>query len=827
MSKLKEQTAQERLSDIKKLGTSTEARNQLKELLEDFPHFASGWLELGLMYRRLGDRKLALSKLEEALKLNPQSIDANLNVAIELRELGEFEASKKHLLQALKYDENNFHVLINMGVLQQKIQNPTLALEYFQQAIEIKPKNITAHLNKLNTLYELGRIREAKNGLKILQQEYPEEYRILICFGRFERKSGQRAKALQWFSLAQEKANNLSQNLESQILVIEELRALGQLDKASKLIEPIIEEFPENIRAQMLKGIILQQQPNLRAAVNLYKYVLNIEPKHLNAHLELVKTYKQLGHIEIAISLLEETYQLLGENIQILLQLGILNQSLEKWQIAAKWYQKACQEYPDNPQGYCHLANLIFLQGETDLAIKLLQKAQAKIPNSLPLIIKLIELQIRLGNLDFSYQLLQSKLQQFPDNAELLWRLCYVQMQKGDYNAALETLDKISNDNQDWIRKTQNRRANIYFYLYDYNQAEKHLKQAINSTSVATVERNRLATILMLTGRIDEARREFKVATEELKRKAPLGKSAVPLKSHPAMVTNELRMNPPLMAKLQATQQETGEERIRSLAALLAQEPTYLGTALYLARELRAQGIFDGLQQALSQNSTNLPTIPKRIVQFWDQPEAPQEVQRICQSWRTLNPEYEYIRFSLETAVVFLKEHYEQKVLDAFANCDQPATQADFFRLAYLNKMGGFYADADDLCRQSLDNLVQLNPELVVLQEDFSCIGNNFLGCIPGQSMIRSAFYQAVNSLSRYCNESPWFKTGPGLITSVVCSGLIPYLTYSDYQAWPRILVLTQAQLRKIINAHVYLSYKRTNKSWQQNAYHRRIKVKL
>ncbi|MEM9271894.1 MAG: tetratricopeptide repeat protein [Cyanobacteria bacterium P01_F01_bin.143] len=895
MSKPKKQSASKRLAESKKLGDSIDAINQIKELLGDFPHCIAGWLELGLMYRRLRDRELALSTLKKAIALAPQnqnvklhlateqlhfgqfqecrqtlqelieinpeniiviiklgelyrkennraealklfqkaveinstSVMANFNFAIELRELGDFEESEKHFIQALKYDQNHFNTLVHMGILQQRKKNLTLALEYFQKAIEIKPKNLSLQLTRLNILYDSDRIDEAKTSLKLLQQQYSEEHSILIYSGNFAKKLGQREKALQWFSLAQKKASNSEDNLEAQILVIEELKALGKLDQAIKLIETIIEEFPENIQYQILKGSILKQQLNLIAAVNLYKSILDSEPTHLKARLELATTYRELGHIETAINLMEETHQLLGENIQIFIQLGILNQALEKWAIAERWYREACREYPDNSQGYSHLANLTFLQGKTDLAMSLLQKAQAKIPNSLPILIRLVDFQIRLGNLDLSYQLLQQGLQEFPNQIQLLWQLCKVQMQKGEYNAALEALDRISTDNQEWIRKTQNLRANIYFYLYEYDQAEKYFKQAINSTPVATTERNRLATILMLTGRIDEARQEFKVATEELKRKAPLGKSAVPLKSHPAMVTNELRMNPPLMAKLQATQQETGEERILSLGALLAQEPNYLGTALYLARELRAQGIFDGLQQALSQKTKNLPTIPQRIVQFWDQPEAPEEVQRICQSWRKLNPEYEYIRFSLETAVVFLKEHYEQKVLDAFANCDQPATQADFFRLAYLNKMGGFYADADDLCRQSLDSLVNLNPELVILQEDFACIGNNFLGCIPGQSMIRAAFYQAVNSLSRYCNESPWFKTGPGLITSVVCSGLIPYLTYADYQAWPRILVLTQAQLQKIINGHMYLFYKRTNKSWQQNAYNRRIKVQL
>ena len=812
-------------SCLGELGRTQEALEILENAANSSPNNLRVLQTIGNLYRKQQDRQQALKYYQKALALHPQNIAANLNVATELRDLGNLEAAEQQLHQALEYHPHDFNALMQLAQLEQTRQKLDIALEYLQKIIVHHSHRIEPHLKIIDILSNLGRFAEANNNLKILYQKYPEEFRILIHFGYLERRLGQREKALNYFNIAQQKATNPTQKLEAQILAIEELRALGCLDRGIELIEAIIQNFPENIQAKILKGSILTKKAELKEAKNIYTAILSLEPNHLTSRIELAKIYSQLGQIETAISLLEETQQLLGANIHIFLQLGSLNQALDNWGTAAKWYQKACQEYPYNPQGYCSLANLIFLQGETESAIKFLQEVQVKIPHFVQISLKLIEFQLRLGNLDLSHQLLQEALDQFPNNIQLLWQLCRVNMDRGNYDVALDILNSISTDNRDWIRQTEQLRANIYFYQYDYHKAEEHLKQAISSAPIATGERNRLATILMLTGRIEEARQELKIATEELHRKTSPGKITVPLKSHPAMVTNELRMNPPLMTKLQAAQKETGIARILALGSLLTQNPIYLGAALYLAREFRAQGIFDNLQQALAQNSTSLPAIPKRIVQFWDEPEPPPEVQRICQSWRDYNPEYEYIRFSLETAVAFLKEHYNQKVLNAFANCEQPATQADFFRLAYLNKMGGFYADADDLCRQSLNNIINLNPELVVLQEDFACIGNNFLGCIPGQSMIRTAFYQAVDNLSYYCNEAPWFKTGPALITSAVCSGLLPYLTYTDYQVWPRLLVLTQAQLRKIINQHLSLPYKRTAKSWQQNAYQRRIKV--
>ena len=806
-------------------GKTQEAIEHLEVIRESHPENTQILQTLGDLYRKTQNRVQALQHYQKILEVDPQHLWGNLNVAAEFRETGDLEAAKTQIYTTLEYYPKQFNALMQLGQLEQKRQKLETALECFQTVVKYHPDRIEPWLIQLDILRNLERFEKARNLLASLQADYPEEPRVLIQAGHLERKLGSRAKALEWFGLAQEKASQPAQSLEIEILAVEELRDLGHFDESLQKIDRLLEEFPEHLRAQMVKGSILQKQPNLTEAAKIYKNILLTDSHHLNSRLELARVYSQSGQVESAIALLEETYQLLGSNPQVFMQLGALNQALEDWEAARRWYQKATQEYPYFPWGYCALANVISLEGDSEAATELLQEAQVKIPNSIPILIKLIDLQIRASHLDVARKLLLDALKTFPDNVQLRWQLCRVEMGDGDYPAALEVLDRISTDNRDWIRQTEQTRANIYFHQYNYPKAEEHLRTAIELAPTAIGERNRLATLLMLDSRMDEARQELKIATEELNLKTPPGKSAVPLKSHPAMLINELQINPPLLKKLIETKEKHGYDRILALGSLLAQEPTYLGTALYLARELREQGIFEGLQQELSAEATSFSSIPKRIVQFWDDLEPPQEVQRICQSWLDLNPEYEYTRFSLETAIAFLQEHYDAKALQAFSNCDQPATQADFFRLAYLNKMGGFYADADDLCRQSLDRILEFSPELVVLQEDFSCIGNNFLGCIPGQSIIRIAFHQAVENLIDYCNESPWFATGPGLMTSAVCSGLVPYLTYDNYQMWPRLLVFSQSQLRKIISQHTPLAYKRTEKSWQNNAYKRRIKV--
>lgn len=329
----------------------------------------------------------------------------------------------------------------------------------------------------------------------------------------------------------------------------------------------------------------------------------------------------------------------------------------------------------------------------------------------------------------------------------------------------------------------------------------------------------------MMQGRLEEAYGQLQLGTEELKiRKSP-EISYIPLKNNVVMVIDYLRLNPPLLEKMQQIYQEQGISRNQMLAGVIAEEPAYVGASLYLAMSLRQQGVFAKLRRSFERVGNRSPKvvsgmdqIPRRIVQFWDSGAPPMEMQRLMASWLEQNPGYEYVRFSTRSASMFIRKYCDENILKAFQLCEHPANQSDLFRLIYLSMMGGFYVDADDRCLASLEPLVASGAELVVYQEEYA-IGNNFIGCVPGQTAIRLALAEAVGSLLEYSAESPWFKTGPGLVTSSICSTLLPFLSCGDYRVWPRLAVLTLEELKSYVWSRGELAYKNTGRSWYRVAY--------
>lgn len=805
-------------------GFLDEAKTRLEKTLEEHPDRPIVLIKLGELEKKCDRLETALSYFEKVEKLSPDNWQIGIKIAEILQTLGRLSEAETQFKKTLVLAPNNFSIFIKLGYLERTKGQRKQALSWFYSAEKVAndiSQTKEAGLLIIEELRELNRLDEALSKLEPIFKQEPNRIRTLMIFGSILSKQNNFDGAVKVFK------NILKldpQNTTAKINLARNLSGAGQIEEAIKLLESEPELQKDNrVQLQLSNLYRNQKNPDLANIIEIYRKIVFNETNNLSARLELAKNLTLCGRLAEANKVLEETHQLLGEDVRVLLQLGKLAQISENWDKANQWYQKAYEKYPENPQVYCQLANCLFLQGEIEVSIDLLERGQKLLPNAVEITANLAQMHYSLGNLECSYELLEKARKDFPDYIPLSIQLSRLYLILGDFIAAKNVLDNIHSDRQNYKEQIESIRAEIATHEYNYSEGEKHLKQAIAYSLTPERHRLRLASILIMRGKLEASREQLKLATTDITDKNTSLKAIVPLRSHPAMVINALRINPLLMQQLEAAQQKTGYEKLVALANIAIEEPSYLGAGIYLSQELRKQGIFEGIHNALPVDRNNFPDIPKRIIQFWNEPEPPLEIKKLSQTWIELNPDYEYILFSWNSAIDFIDKHYNRQILQAFKNCQEPATQADFFRLAYLNKMGGFYVDADDRARKPLNAIVRLKPELVAFQEDYGCIANNFLGCIPEQPIIRTAFYQVVANLLDYSADGPWLKSGPALLTCKLCQSLLPYISYTDYRMWPRLLVLSQAELRTIVTPHIRLPYKNSDRHWQNQAYRRNL----
>lgn len=111
-------------------------------------------------------------------------------------------------------------------------------------------------------------------------------------------------------------------------------------------------------------------------------------------------------------------------------------------------------------------------------------------------------------------------------------------------------------------------------------------------------------------------------------------------------------------------------------------------------------------------------TPPRVLVQYWDDKDSiPPDVQLCIDSWERLESNgFKRLLFDDASAITFITTEFGDRHASAFAKCLHPAMRADYFRLCFIAKRGGFYADADDVyVGRSIEELfeddrLKLNP---------------------------------------------------------------------------------------------------------------------
>lgn len=162
--------------------------------------------------------------------------------------------------------------------------------------------------------------------------------------------------------------------------------------------------------------------------------------------------------------------------------------------------------------------------------------------------------------------------------------------------------------------------------------------------------------------------------------------------------------------------------------------------------------------------------IPKRIVQYWNTDDIPEEIQQLMHSWEEMNSEFSYTLYNREKAVEFLNMHYGSEVTALFNIANLPAMQSDIFRVAYILKEGGIYVDAATRCVKNISGLIQSKSSLVLMRKWNNHIWNGFIASEADNQIVRSIFNNILLNMREQKINNIWLATGPGLFGQIINS---------------------------------------------------------
>lgn len=595
------------------------------------------------------------------------------------------------------------------------------------------------------------------------------------------------------------------------------LRELGRLDEADAELDAVLQKDSASLPALMAKASVAKARRDYATALDLCSIAAHYHPGSDEPILERTALLRKLGRLDEADAEIDALLERQPDHRKGLRQRS-LNAEAREPGSGRVWAQRAASVHPQDPKAFIQLADSLSKSGERQTAYALLREACEHFPDNPDLPHRLARLDWRSGRLEEAFERIRGLVDLFPHRFAIWSDLVEWAIDLGRFDEANGLLDNARFFQPKQRQAIASLRARLAMRKLDFAKAQDEIKKALELPGAGADMYERLAHYSLYALELDQSRRCLQQAIaikRTLRGTHAEGKARIGLGIRGTWL-NEFSVNPFVVEQLRKVLTLPLADQPAAFADILREEPGHTPTAILLMIRLRLNNIFQGWREEAG--APGWPVrIPRRIVQFWDSAEVPPEVSELMDSWPRVCADFEYRRFSEASARHFLKSHYHASVLRAFNKCHTVPMKADLFRLAYLFREGGVYVDADDYCRHPLDCLGRLDADLILYQETFGSLGNNFIAVVPGHPVIGDALDYTVRELLESSRSDTWFTTGPGQITRAAARQLRPVMRFNLAESghWPRWVILDRHELLSCVSIHIRCNYHRSAKSWK------------
>src|SRR5579872_6201087 len=127
---------------LAKEGKYQEAVIQFRDAIEIDPRFAAAHYQLALAYLKLNASQEAYRELLTTVELDTGNVDAQLDLAVMLIGARKYDDAQKAAERIIASDPRNAHAHAILGEKHAALQAWPLAIQEFQTAIELDPKQV-------------------------------------------------------------------------------------------------------------------------------------------------------------------------------------------------------------------------------------------------------------------------------------------------------------------------------------------------------------------------------------------------------------------------------------------------------------------------------------------------------------------------------------------------------------------------------------------------------------------------------------------------------------------------------------------------------------
>ena len=181
--------------------------------------------------------------------------------------------------------------------------------------------------------------------------------------------------------------------------------------------------------------------------------------------------------------------------------------------------------------------------------------------------------------------------------------------------------------------------------------------------------------------------------------------------------------------------------------------------------------------------------VPLVIYHSWQSNLVPPKMKENIYSLLESNPEFDYYLYSDEACREFIKNNYDNDVVEAFDTLKPGAYKSDLWRYCILYKNGGVYIDIKYNSLVPLISIIEktstvfINDREVTPNNVEDCIYNGFIISPPGNIILKECIDEIVeNCKNRLFKANSLDITGPCLLGRIIKKHDTQYYYNNDFR---------------------------------------------
>jgi len=380
----------------------------------------------------------SISSLSEEEEIKFKFIFHNANKE---RILENYQLAANLFLQCIQIDPKESAPYYELAHLFENSQERGLALEYAEKAVKLDPSNYWYRILYAHTLQKNGNSAEAIKQYEILIEKNGGNIDLYFDLAGMQLYSRKYKASIATFNI-----------IEQQLGITEEISIqkekiyvkMGDIDKAANEIQKLINEYPDNLKYQVLLADLYLANNLTEKAFKVYQEILKKDPKNPYANLSLYDYYKSKNENNKAFGALKKAFAStdldIDTKVKILLSYfsatdrKLLNEALELNKILIK-------THPKEAKAYTIYADFLYQDKKLESAKENYLKAIEFDNSKFPIWNQLIFIESELQDNDAILRDSKAALELFPNQPIFYFFYGATNLQKKNFKEAVEYLD--------------------------------------------------------------------------------------------------------------------------------------------------------------------------------------------------------------------------------------------------------------------------------------------------------------------------------------------------------------------------------------------------